>query len=213
MKITVVIVDDHMLIAKALQSIISKFDNFEVLYECGNGQELQTKLKTAINAPTIVLLDISMPVMNGYETAKWLSENYPDVLIMALSMQDDESSLIKMIQNGAKSYLLKNAHPAELENALKMLVKNGHFYPDWASSKLFASIHSNQFSTDAKINFNDREKEFLRYIITELTYKEIADKMCCSPRTIEGYRDALCEKLDLKTRVGLAVFAIKNQLV
>ncbi|MEO0060296.1 MAG: hypothetical protein RLZZ312_1943 [Bacteroidota bacterium] len=213
MKITVVIVDDHMLIAKALQSIISKFHNFEVLYECGNGQELQTKLKTAGNAPTIVLLDISMPVMNGYETAKWLSENYPDVLIMALSMQDDESSLIKMIQNGAKSYLLKNAHPAELENALKMLVKNGHFYPDWASSKLFASIHSNQFNTDAKINFNDREKEFLRYIITELTYKEIADKMCCSPRTIEGYRDALCEKLDLKTRVGLAVFAIKNHLV
>jgi DNA-binding NarL/FixJ family response regulator len=210
MKTSIVIVDDHVLIAKALQSIISNFNPFEVLYECENGKELQAKFSQESNIPNIVLLDISMPVMDGFETAKWLKDNHPDVLVMALSMQDDEFSLIKMIQNGAKSYLLKNAHPAELENALNTLVKNGYYYPDWASNKLFVNINKNALSGDSQISFNEREKEFLRYTVTELTYKEIADKMFCSPRTVEGYRDILCEKLALKTRVGLAVFAMKN---
>jgi DNA-binding NarL/FixJ family response regulator len=213
MKTSIVIVDDHVLIAKALQSIISNFDDYEVLYECENGIELQEKFSQDSKVPDIVLLDISMPIMNGFETAKWLKENHPNVLIMALSMQDDELSLIKMIQNGAKSYLLKNAHPAELENALNTLVKNGFYYPDWASNRLFANINRSPLLEESQISITDREKEFLRYTVTELTYKEISDKMFCSPRTVEGYRDTLCEKLALKSRVGLAVFAIKNGFV
>jgi len=107
MKYSVVIVDDHILIAKAITSIIANFSAFEVLYECENGKELQEKFKSPKNIPNIVLLDISMPVMDGFETAKWLKSNHPETLIMALSMQDDEQSLIKMIKNGAKGYLLK----------------------------------------------------------------------------------------------------------
>jgi DNA-binding NarL/FixJ family response regulator len=208
---TIVIVDDHILIAKALQSIISNFHSFEVLYECENGLELQRKFTLDSNIPNIVLLDVSMPIMNGFETAEWIKENHPDVLIMALSMQDDEQSLIKMIKNGAKGYLLKNAHPMELESALNALVTNGYYYPDWAAGKLFSNLVKNQVANKSSINFSEREKEFLKYTITELTYKEIADKMFCSPRTVEGYRDNLFEKLELKTRVGLAVFAIKNE--
>lgn len=210
MKNTIVIVDDHILIAKALRSIICNFNQFEVLYECQNGKELQEKFNTETNIPTVVLLDISMPIMDGFETAKWLKENHPEVLIMTLSMQDDEQSLIKMIKNGAKGYLLKNAHPTELENALNLLLKNGYYYPDWAANRLFANINNNAVVVETELNFSDREREFLKYTVTELTYKEIAEKMCCSPRTVEGYRDSLCEKLDLKSRVGLAVFAIKN---
>lgn len=213
MKHSIAIVDDHILIAKALQTIISNFEGFEVWYECENGKELQEKFSQESRIPDIVLLDISMPVMNGFETAKWLKENYPKVLIMALSMQDDEVSLVKMIKNGAKSYLLKNAHPTEFENALNSLVKNGYFYPDWASNRLIATIVKNPIVEDTEINLNEREKEFLKYVVTELTYKEISEKMSCSPRTIEGYRDILCEKLALKSRVGLAVFAVKNGLV
>ncbi len=212
MKNSIVIVDDHILIAKALQSIITNFSQFEVLYECENGKELQEKFSLKANIPDVVLLDVSMPIMDGFETAKWLKENYPDVLIMALSMQDDEQSLIKMIRNGAKGYLLKNAHPTELENALNLLLKNGYYYPDWAANRLFANINSAS-SNETEISFSEREKEFLKHTVTELTYKEIAAKMCCSPRTVEGYRDNLCEKLDLKSRVGLAVFAIKNGFI
>lgn len=213
MKKSIVIVDDHILIAKALHSIICNFKQFEVLYECENGFEMQQKFSEKTNVPDIVLLDISMPVLDGFETAKWLKENYPNVLIMTLSMQDDEESLIKMIKNGAKGYLLKNAHPSELENALNSLIKNGYFYPDWAANRLFENINNIASSNQSEVSFSDREKEFLQHIVTELTYKEIAAKMFCSPRTVEGYRDSLCEKLELKSRVGLAVFAIKNGLI
>ena len=210
MKNSIVIVDDHLLIAKALRAIIANFENFEVLYECENGKDLQEKFKLN-KIPNIVLLDISMPIMDGFETAKWLKENHPETLIMALSMQDDEKSVIKMVKNGATGYLLKNTHPADLEKALLAIVKNGFYYPDWAASKVFASLNERNNYNEIKIT--TRESEFLKYVSTEMSYKEISEKMFCSPRTVESYRDNLCEKLELKTRVGLAVYAIKNGYV
>ncbi|MVO10427.1 response regulator [Flavobacterium sp. TP390] len=208
MKKKIVIVDDHILIANALASIITNFEDFEVLYVCENGTELQKKMRTE-SLPDIILLDISMPVMDGFETANWLKKEHSQVLIMALSMQDDEQSLIKMIKNGAKGYLLKNAHPKELEEALHKIVKNGQYFQEWATSKVLSTLYGNSKSSD-EITISDREKEFLKYTITEMTYKEIAEKMFCSPRTVENYRDSLFEKLELKTRVGLAVYALKN---
>ncbi|WP_452599939.1 response regulator transcription factor [Pontimicrobium sp. MEBiC01747] len=209
MKRTIVIIDDHILIANALSSIISNFNQFEVLYVCENGLDFQKQLKSK-PIPDIVLLDISMPVMDGFETAKWLKETHPNVLIMALSMQDDEQSLIKMIKHSAKGYMLKNVHPTELEKGLNTLVENGHYFPEWAASKIFTSIGDDSINASSKISLSDREVEFLKYTVTEMTYKQIAEKMFCSPRTVENYRDSLFEKLELKTRVGLAVFALKN---
>jgi DNA-binding NarL/FixJ family response regulator len=207
----IVIVDDHILIAKAISSIINENPNYKVLYEVANGQLMIEKFKNPKLIPDIVLLDISMPVMNGFETAAWLKMNYPDILILSLSMQDDEESLIKMIKNGAKGYLLKNVEPKELINALDELVRKGFYYPDWVASKVFARLGStNEFSNQEGIKLSSREKEFLGYVGTELTYKEISEKMFCSPRTVEGYRDALFEKLALKSRVGLAIYAVKN---
>jgi DNA-binding NarL/FixJ family response regulator len=149
-----------------------------------------------------------MPVMDGFQTADWLQKNHPEVLVMVLSMQNDEQSVIRMVRNGAKSYLLKNSHPRELESALLKLVENGFYYPEWASKIIFSSI--NKTSNEALSKLTEREKEFLKYTITEKSYKEIAELMFCSPRTVESYRDNLFEKLNLKTRVGLAVYAIKN---
>ncbi len=209
MKHTIVIIDDHILIAQALSSIISNFLQFEVLYTCENGLDFQEKLKTR-KVPDVVLLDISMPIMDGFETAKWIREMHPGVLIMTLSMQEDEQSLIKMIKNGSKGYMLKNVHPLELENALDSLVKNGQFFPEWAASKVFTSIREDTIDASSKLNLSDREKELLKYTVTEMNYREISEKMFCSPRTIENYRDSLFEKLELKTRVGLAVYALKN---
>ena len=151
-----------------------------------------------------------MPIMNGFETAKWLNENKPDVLIMALSMQNDEESVIKMIKNGAHGYLLKNSHPADLEKALLSLIDVGFYYPDWASKIVFKNMKQQDKVVKSEFKITDREKEFLKFTTTEMSYKEIADKMFCSPRTVESYRDSLFEKLELKTRVGLAVFALKN---
>ena len=215
MKHSIVIVDDHILIAKALGSIMSNFEDFEVLYECENGKELQDKFTTEpTTIPSIILLDISMPIMDGFETSKWLREHHPNVLVLALSMQDDETSVIKMIKNGARGYLLKNVSPSELEMALKTIINNGFYYPEWASHIVFSNMMGNAPQQDAvsSADLSDREKEFLKLCITDMSYKEISEKMFCSPRTIESYRNSLCEKLNIKTRVGLAVFAIKSGL-
>jgi len=209
MKKSIVIVDDHILIAKALEGIIGNFNEFEVIYVCENGKDLIQKIEEGNIIPDIILLDISMPIMDGFETAAWLTKNHPAIKIMALSMQGDDNSVIKMIKSGAKGYLLKNTHPKDLETALTRLSSDGFFYPDWASKIIFSNLNK-ETEAEIAIRISDREKEFLKYTVTELSYKEIADRMCCSPRTVESYRDQLCEKLDLKTRVGLAVFAIKN---
>ncbi|AZA92202.1 Nitrogen regulation protein C [Chryseobacterium nakagawai] len=208
MKKTIVIVDDHILIAKALEGIIGNFSEFEVIYVCESGKDLIQKFEEGNTIPDIILMDVSMPIMDGFETAAWVTKNYPGIKIMALSMQGDDNSVIKMIKNGAKGYLLKNTHPKDLEIALTRLNTDGFFYPEWASKIIFSNLNKNDIETSVKIS--EREKEFLKYTVTELSYKEIADRMCCSPRTVESYRDQLCDKLDLKTRVGLAVFAIKN---
>ena len=186
MKYSIVIIDDHLLIAKALNSIIANFKQFEVLYECENGKKLIEKFENSPkNIPNLVLLDINMPVMNGFETAQWIKENYPEILIMALSMQDDEDSIIKMIKNGARGYLLKNTHPSELEKALNALIKNQYYYPTWASDKIFSSLNTKKTLENKYKLISEREKEFLKYTVTEMNYKEIAEKMFCSPRTVE----------------------------
>lgn len=205
---TIAIVDDHLLIAKALGGIIEQFSQYKLLYELDSGHALIEKCKNKKNIPDIILLDVSMPLMNGFEVATWLRENHPQVLIMALSMQDDEQTIIKMIKAGARGYLHKNVHPADLEKALGQLVKNGHYYPEWAANKLINNIINDKPVNETKLN--ERETLFLQYCCTEMTYKEIAEKMFCSPRTVEGYRDILFEKLHLKSRVGLALYAVKN---
>ena len=211
MHYNIVVVDDHILIAKAIAGVIDNFPRYRVLYEVEHGKALIEKFNHAKNIPDIVLLDISMPVMDGYDTAKWIKANHPEVLILALSMQDDESSLIKMIRSGAKGYLLKNIHPAELEEALDALVSKGYYYPEWAASKVFLNVAGEPSSKlVSDLVFSDKELEFFKYCCTEMTYKEIGEKMGCSSRTVEGYRDALFNKLELKTRVGLVLYAIKS---
>jgi DNA-binding NarL/FixJ family response regulator len=209
---SIAIIDDHLLIGKALSAIIEHFSRYKVLYECENGQALIERLNQKKNIPDIILLDIVMPVMDGFETALWLKENHPQILVMALTMQNDDESLIKMIQCGAKGYLHKNVHPVEFEKALDMLVQKGFYYPDWATSRVLSSIATAGDKQQADFTLTDREKEFMKYACSELTYKEIGEKMFCSVRTVEGYRDALFEKLAIKTRVALALYAVKTGL-
>jgi len=210
MTYNIAIVDDHILIAKAIAGVIDNFHNYHVIYEADNGKTLIEKFRQPKNIPDIVLLDITMPIMDGFETAKWIRDNHPEVLILALSMQADDTSLIKMIKAGANGYLLKNIQPIELNKALDELTTKGYYYPEWAASKIFSSLSGDYNARAAAIVFTERENEFLTYCCTEMTYKEIGEKMFCSTRTVEGYRDALFDKLGLKTRVGLAVYSIKS---
>jgi DNA-binding NarL/FixJ family response regulator len=210
-KHSIVVVDDHLLIAKAITSIIEQLGGFTVLYEAENGSVMIERFKTPAQIPDIVLLDISMPVMDGFETAAWLREHHPAVKVVALTMQGDDDSLLRMIRQGALGYLHKNVHPAELEKALLCIAENGFYYPNWATNKVLRSLVS-ETSKPTDIKLTKREEEFLKYACTELTYKEIAEKMFCSPRTVESFRDTLFEKLNVKTRVALALYAVKTGL-
>lgn len=211
--ITVALVDDHTLIRHALIELINRFDNFQVTLDTGNGHDFIEKLTREI-LPDIALIDINMPGMNGYEVTAYLCKNYPGIIPIALSVDDNEESIIRMLRCGAKGYLLKDSEPSHLKLALDEISQKGYFHSDLVSNTLLKSIQ-----TDAKarskplVQFQAREEEFIHLACSEYTYKEIADKMCISPRTVDGYRESLFEKLEVKSRVGLVMFAIRNRLV
>jgi len=212
----VALVDDHKLFRKGVAELINNFSGFQVIWEANNGLEFIQQLKTS-NAPDIVLLDINMPEMDGYETAIWIKQERPQIKVLALSMYDDEDAIIKMLRYGARGYILKDAEPQELKTALHELVKKGYYYSELVTGTLLHSIHKeaediNKHNPDA-VKLNDRETEFLKLACSELTYKEIADKMCLAPRTIDGYREALFEKLHVKNRIGLVLYALKGGYV
>ena len=210
-----VLVDDHVLLRNGLANLIESFGNYKVLFQASNGKAFIEKLKPNL-LPHLVLLDINMPEMDGYETCLWLRENYPEIKVLALSMYDNENAVIRMFKAGAKGYILKDCDPAELKAALHDVITKGFYYSEMVTSKLIHTISTlDEKDNSAKnvIKLNDREINFLKLVCTELTYKEIADKMFLSPRTIDGYRDDLFQKLNVKTRVGLVMYAIKNGII
>lgn len=211
----IAIVDDHTMFRKGLITLINLFPGYSVSLDASNGKDFIAKLNST-NLPDIVLMDITMPEMDGFATAEWVHKNYPEIKILALSTMDSESAIIKMIKSGAKGYVLKDAEPSELKLAFDEVIRQGYFYNEHITRKVINAVSElvdskNPVSLFAKLT--ERELEFLKYCCTELSYKEIADKMFVSGRTVEGYRDALCQKLDLKSRVGLAIYAIKNQII
>lgn len=205
-KTNVALVDDHVLLRTGLAKLIRSFGNYTVLFEASNGKDFIGKLKTL---PQIVLMDINMPVMDGYETTAWLRNNHPEINVLALSMYDNENAVIKMFKAGAKGYILKDCEPAELKAAFDALVTKGFYYSEMVTGRFIRTINS----LDQLVQLNERENSFLKLVCSELTYKEIAEKMFISPRTVDGYRDDLFEKLKVKTRVGLVMYAIKHGIV
>lgn len=214
-KANVVLVDDHILLRHGLSALISSFHNYTVLFEADNGKDLIKKLNPEV-LPDIVLMDINMPEMDGYETTVWLRDNYPVIKVLALSMYDNEIAVIRMFKAGAKGYILKDCEPQELEHALGSIISKGYYYTEMVTGRLIHSINlldEEDRHVKNLIQLNEREINFLKLACSELTYKEIADQMVLSPRTIDGYRDSLFEKLNVKTRVGLVLYAIKNGIV
>ncbi len=215
-KYKIVIVDDHSLFAESLESLINNFSDFEVQYVANNGQELIDKLSHQDDFPDIILLDINMPVMNGTQTMYWLKKNQPDLDVLALSMEDNEETIIQMLGYGAKGYLLKDIHPEELQHALNEVIIKGFYYTDKVNNSLIKSLNSTEEQIEEDFQFielNDREKTFLGLACTDKTYKEIAEIMFISPKTVDGYRDSLFKKFGVGNRIGLVLYALKHELV
>ncbi|MEO6231148.1 MAG: response regulator transcription factor [Ferruginibacter sp.] len=211
---TILLADDHILLRDALVNLLNKFKDFSVLKVAGDGTEVIREIEAG-HVPDIVILDLNMPKMNGFETASWLNQHYPDIQILILTMYDSEIAFIRLLQIGVKGFLKKDIHATDLNNALISVARGGYYYSNDTTGKLGTLFQKNTDSSKplGKSLLSEIEMDFLRYACTEMTYKEIALKMELSPRVIDNYRDALFDKLNVRSRVGLVLYGIKNCVV
>ncbi|HYC29609.1 MAG TPA: response regulator transcription factor, partial [Chitinophagaceae bacterium] len=201
-----------------LISLGDKDNKYSVLFEAENGNDLKDKLNRKA-LPDIILMDIEMPDMDGYETAEWLQKHFPDINILVISMFESEESILRMLRMGVRGYLSKDIEVEDMHKALDAIANKGFYYSDFVAGIMAHTIVNNSFNKHTKSEneilkeLAENEREFLKLACTDMTYQKIADKMCLSPKTIDGYREALFQKFNVRSRVGLAMYAVKHGLV
>ncbi len=212
--IKVALVDDHILLRNALASMLDGTGECKVIIQASNGKELMDALGRGIR-PDVIILDLNMPVMGGQETALALQRSHPDIGVLMLTMYDSELVLIRLLQAGVRGFMKKDIHPQEMLTAIRSVVESGYYYSPNTGLKL-AGLFRDMQDKDAlyhKVMLSEQEVIFLRHACTEMTYKEIAEKMGLNPRAVDGIRDELFHRLDVKSRVGLAMYTIRHGLV
>jgi two-component system invasion response regulator UvrY len=212
--VRIALADDHVLLRTALATLINNFGGFNVIWQAGTGKEVVDNIQKKL-VPEIIVLDLNMPIMNGFETAKWLQNNSPEVAILMLTMYDSELTLIQLLQAGVKGFLKKDVHPAELKFALSSVVECGYYYSNHTTGKLVSLFRNSSNNCQAvyKSILNEQEMKFLSLACSDLTYKQIAHSMGLNPRSVDTLRDQMFIKLQVKSRVGLAIVAIKHGVV
>ena len=210
--IKIAIADDHRLFREGIAGILGNYPALEIIILAANGQELLDKLADAnLEKPHVCIIDINMPVLNGYDTVKTVKERYPKILTLALSMYDNEDNILKMLRCGANGYVLKDTEPAQLVNAIHDVCEYGFYHSELITNKLLTSLQNVKEADTTYLS--EKELTFLKYACTEMTYKEIALQMEVAERTADGYRDRLFEKLGVKSRTGLVIYALRNGIV
>jgi DNA-binding NarL/FixJ family response regulator len=202
------IAEDFELIRKGFANLIKEM-GIVVVVDAANGKELIHQLNT--KSVDIVLMDISMPEMDGVKTTLWLLKNKPNIRVIALSISDDEYSVLRMVRAGARGYLLKSASPDDLKRAIMEVHEKGFYFSDLVSSKLIRSMNGNNLEEPSLLT--EREIGFLKLASTDMTYREIGQKLNVSTRTVESWAALICEKLNVKSRISLVLFAIKNRII
>jgi DNA-binding NarL/FixJ family response regulator len=210
-ELKIALVDDHQLLRNALGALIDGFEECKVIHQSSNGREFVDYLSSGA-MPDVVILDLNMPELDGLNTALLLQKNFPTICILMLTMYDSELSLIRLLQAGVKGFLKKDIHPSELKFAIHCVVQNGYYYSNHTTGKLinlFKNSNDSKFPSQSPV-LADHELRFLKLACSDLTYKEIAQKMKLNPRSVDNLRDQLFLKLDVRSRVGLVITAIKN---
>lgn len=212
-KITLAIVDDHILVRNGFASLLKELDNIEVILEASNGLELLEQL--VHKQPDIILLDIEMPIMNGVQTAELLKEKYPQIKVMILTMYKDDCHLLQLIERGAKGFLQKEISPEVLLFAIHEVHKNGYYFDKHISAALAKKIagSGNSVQTGHSEHLSDKEVEIIRLICEEYSNKEIAEKLFLSHRTIDTYREKIMQKIGAKNTAGVVMYAVRNDLI
>ena len=216
--IKLALVEDHRLVRKGIAQLINNAsDQFKVVLEAGNGNELIAQFPSLRKQqPDIVITDIKMPQKDGFETAHWLKMNHPHIKIAVLTMVDDEQSVLRMLKLGVDGYLTKNMEPQDLLGGLQSIRDKGFYYSDFLTGTLIHSVKTEKSTMspyDIWLSLSEKEKTFVKHTCSELTYNEIAGEMGLSVKTIDGYRDNLFTRFNVKSRVGLVLYAIKHEII
>ena len=213
--ISVALVDDHQLFRRGLAGILDDADGIDVAYEADNGKQFVDRL-AAGDVPDLVLLDLEMPEMGGMQVVEVLNKDYPDVRVVLLTMHNDDRFVLHFMESGAGAYLLKNAHPDEVEQAIRDVVSKGFYVNDHVAQTMLKGMSRKRQPTPALPQNSDltpKEVEVLRLICLEQTTPQIAEQLFLSPRTIEGHRKRMLEKTGAKNTAGLVMYAVRYGLV
>jgi two-component system, NarL family, invasion response regulator UvrY len=207
-KIKIAIADDHTLVRKGYVAMLQADEDFQIVADASNGAELIRMLDAAKTLVDVCLLDVNMPEMNGYETLIALKAKYPAMRFLILTQLEHEYIIVRMLKAGASGYMLKTVEPAELKDAIRSIVHHAYYSNSLVDGRLIGLVQKGD--DYKKLAITEREEEFLKLCCSELAYKEIADRMKISERTVAFYRESLFDKLDIKSRTGLALLALKQ---
>jgi DNA-binding NarL/FixJ family response regulator len=211
-KIQLMIADDHDIYRDGLKALLDKCSDFIVTGEAATGKQLISLCEK--NVPDVVLTDIMMPVMDGIQTTKWLTENLPAVRVIALSMFNQDHLVLDMLNAGANGYLIKNAHKNEIIEAIHSVYRNKPYYCSSTSHKLARLIGNSGIGPKGNnaVSFSTIEMNIITMICEEKTAKEIGNRLNMSARTVEDYRKRIREKMDVKRTAGIVIYAIRNNM-
>lgn len=212
--ITIAIADDYKIFREGLKLCFNADSNLKVLFETENGEELLEALK--VQQPDIIIMDLNMPLLDGMEATKQISKKYNSIKILVVTMYDNDKFIIHLMENGAHGYLLKNADPKEIIKAIYAVCENGYYFNDLVNKALLKKLvmkNNLKPSFNHNIELTEREQEVLKMICEEKTAAEIGKEIFLSPRSVEGIRTRLIEKIGVRNTAGLVMFAAKNGLV
>jgi DNA-binding NarL/FixJ family response regulator len=212
--ITVSLADDHKLVREGIKVLLQSSGKFQIVSESNNGAELLQALETMESLPNLVIVDVSMPVMSGFDAVSNIRDKYPGLSCIALSLHDDFNTVFGMIDRGAKAYLLKDCSPEQMVNTALTVHYEGSCYNSFVVEKIMEYQKNSEKDTSKGLedSFSEREIEFIKLCCSELTNKDIADRLNVSPRTVDGYRESVCLKAGVSSRIGIVLFAMDNGL-
>ncbi len=213
-KIKIAIADDYKIFREGLKVGLSADENFEVVLEADNGEDLLKELEKT--TPDVILMDLKMPLMDGMEATKEVRKKYPSIKVLVVSMYDDDKFIIHLMETGANGYLLKNTEPDEIRRSIYAVHENGYYFNDLVNKALLKKLvlkNNLKPSFNQNVELSERELQVLKLICEEKTANEIGKEIFLSPRSVEGIRQRLIEKIGVRNTAGLVMFAIKNGMV
>jgi DNA-binding NarL/FixJ family response regulator len=213
-KIKIAIADDYKIFRDGLKVGLSADEQLDVIMEADNGEDLLKEMETEV--PDVILMDLKMPIMDGMEATRVIRKKYPTVKVLVVTMYEDDKFIIHLMENGANGYLLKNTEPDEIRKSIHAVFENGYYFNDLVNKALLKKlVIKNNFkpSFNQNIELTEREQEVLKLICEEKTAAEIGKEIFLSPRSVEGIRQRLIDKVGVRNTAGLVMFAIKNGLV